>query len=319
MDLTIRPARLDDAEAVESFTANTWPDHGGDYIPRVFASWVRDDGPNARTLVADLDGRAVGLLRTVLLSPEEAWCGGLRVDPDHRREGIGVKLVDAGFGWARERGASVARAMVFSWNATGLGVARAVGFEPVTEFRWVHPEPGGAADETRSTTEPDPDTTWRYWQGSEARDHLRGLALDPGEPWALSALTRERLADAAAEDRLLVVDDDVVRGFAVRARVTEYAGAGDHVEPTGRLAEYGVAGWTGTEAAASLLDVVAHDAASVGADRTRVLIPETARAVSDAAVARVEIADAPDFVLAADLAGKYSNRGGVGPESKESK
>lgn len=303
MEPIVRPARLDDADAVEAFTANTWIEHGGDYVPGVFESWVESDGAEARTLVAEVDGRAVGLLRTALLSPEEAWCGGLRVGPDHRGEGLAARLVEGGLDWARKRGATVARAMVFSWNAAGLGVARATGFEPATEFRWAHPEPDPDAASTPDRSihpaeSPSPGAAWTYWQDSQTRNHLRGLALDPDEPWALSALTRERLARAADGDRLLVVRDGGTRGFAVRVRVAEYPGDGR--DPPERWAEYGVADWADTDAAAALLDAVARDAASVGADRTRVLIPETVRAVSDAALARVPIADAPDFVLAAD-------------------
>ena len=313
MNPTIRSARLDDALAVESFTEDTWPELGGDYVPRVFESWVEematagDGGPDARTLVAEVDGRAVGLLRTVLLSPGEAWCGGMRVDPDYRGEGIAVDLARASFAWASVQGAAVARCMVFSWNAAGLGTARAAGFEPVTEFRWAHPAPEAGHDDVRATRV-DPDAAWSYWHASEAREHLVGLALDPAEPWALSSLTRPRLAEAADEGRLVVVGDghDVhgvevggVRGFAVRVRVSERET--DDGEGVERWAEYGVADWTDADVAADLLDAVAQDAASVDADRTRVLIPETARTVSDAALARVEVSDSPDFVLAADL------------------
>ena len=312
---TIRPARPDDADVVGAFASDTWPEHGGDYLPRVFEAWVEEtergrtgDHRPSRTLVADVDGRAVGLLRTTILSETEAWCGGLRVDPDRRGEGIAHRLCEAAFDWARERGAAVARAMVFSWNAAGLGVARAVGFEPVTEFRWVHPEPasGGEADtgggHAGSTI--DPAGVWDYWRESPARQHLEGLALDPTEPWALSTLTRERLADAAEAGRLVAVGDERkdgdVAGFSVRVRTTE---RGSEAGGTTREAVYGVADWADAEAAAALLGATARDAATVDADRTRVLVPETVRAVSDVAATGVDIADSPDFVLAADLTG----------------
>lgn len=203
MTPTIRPARPDDAAAVAAFTADTWPERDGDYVPHVFESWVReneavrDDGPEAHTLVAaDEDDAPIGLLRTVLVNRDEAWCGGMRVDPAHRGEGVAVDLVHAGFDWARERGGQVARAMVFGWNAAGLGVARAAGFEPVTEFRWAPPEPADGGP-TEAVADPDPDAVWDYWSASDARAHLRGLALAPAESWALSTLTRERLATAA--------------------------------------------------------------------------------------------------------------------------
>jgi len=350
VDPTIRPARPDDAADVRSFTEGTWPDLGGDYVPHVFDDWVEEsadaeagDG-DALTLVADLDGHAVGLVRTTLLSPSEAWCSGMRVDPDCRGEGVAVRLSRAAFDWARDRGASVARCMVFSWNVAGLGAARAAGFEPATEFRWAHPAPaavltrggsspvdvddadgtdeagdadrgpGDGADDADAARVDDADAVWAYWQGSDALDHLGGLALDPAEPWALSSLTRKRLDAAADEGRLLAVGANgagagrVVpgvgvggsRGFAVRVRVTnrETGGADGAAE---RWAEYGVADWASAAAAEAVFDAIARDAGALGADRTRVLIPETVRAVSDAALGRVEVADSPDFVLAADL------------------
>lgn len=305
MEPTIRPARPDDAGTVRAFATDTWPEHGGDYLPRVFESWVRDDGPTARTLVADVEGGAVGLLRTVLLTPDEAWCGGLRVDPDYRGEGIARRLTQTAFDWAGERGATVARAMVFSWNSAGLGVARAVGFEPVTEFRWAHPAPARGAG-AAAADDPDAESVWNYWRKSAACVHLAELALDQAEPWALSTLTREHIDDAAADDRLVVVEGpgatgpatSGVRGFALRVRTTERESDAGGLE---REAVYGVAGWADPEAATALLEAIGRNAAATDATRTRVLVPETAQAVSDVAAAGAEFADAPDFVIAADL------------------
>ena len=45
------------------------------------------------------------------------------------------------------------------------------------------------------------------------------------------------------------------------------------------------------------------DAAAVGAEQCRILIPETPRCVSDGAYLRANISEEPDFVLAADLTG----------------
>ena len=56
-----------------------------------------------------------------------------------------------------------------------------------------------------------------------------------------------------------------------------------------------------------LAAAIARDAAAAGADRARVLVPETPRHVSDAARARVPFVDEPDFVLERDLTG-YGSR-----------
>ena len=297
MDATIRRASPDDAEAIRAFTRDTWPEReGGDYLPSVIDDWIASDGDDQRTLVAAVDGRAAGVVQAVLLSPWEAWLQGRRVDPDHRGRGLARRLTHAAFDWAADRGATVARNMVFSWNVDGLGLSRAAGFEPAAEFRWAHPEP----DETaapEATIVDDAASAWGFWQSSEARGTLSGLALDPAESWALSDLTLERLHRAAEDEFLGVVRDDGTRGFAFRVRDYER----EHEGKAERWAEYGVGAWADASAAESLLAAVSRDAGVLGADRTRVLIPESPRAVSDAALAGCRIADEPDFVLAADL------------------
>ena len=343
--VVVREARHADADAVAAFTSDTWGERHEDYIPRVFPVWAASDDPDRGTFVAtlppaaadpaDLDGRdagdthvegdgtgaadagdpeaVVGCIQAVSLSEWEAWGQGIRVDPAARGHGVGTVLSEAALDWARERGATVCRNMVFSWNVMGLGQSRAVGFEPETEFRFAEPEPdpdalgaGGAgaaattdADPT-PLADPDPNAAWAFWSDSAARDHLRGLALDDGESWACSQLTPERLATAAAEDRLIAVTDaDAFVGFAVRTRVTEREVDGE----TTRTAVYGVAAWRNVDAAGALYDAIAADAAGADADVTRVLIPETVEHVSDTGANRVGVSAEPDFVMCADLTG----------------
>lgn len=302
-DVAVRPAEPDDHEAVVGFTRDTW--ETGDYLPHVFEEWVRTDGDSQRTLVAEVGGEVVGVVQVVLLSDWEAWGQGIRVHPDYRGQGVSMALTRACFDWARERGAVVQRAMVFSWNVQGLGQARASGYEPVAEFRWAHPRPDPAADPTRAGPSAevvaDPDAAWSLWTASAARTALSGLTLDDGESWALSELTRDRLARAADDDALFAVRTDAgIRGFAHRVRSYEREDD-DGIERT--WAEYGIAAWRDADAARAVFDAIRRDAARAGADRTRVLVPETPGAVSDAALARVEVDGEPDFVMAADLTG----------------
>jgi GNAT superfamily N-acetyltransferase len=292
----VRPARADDADAVAAFTRDTWPDRSvDDYVPRAFERWVEARTDDRRALVAEVDGAVAGVVQGVLLSPWEAWAQGLRTDPDHRGAGVGSALTKAVFSWASARGATVVRNIVFSWNTPSLGLSRSVGFDPATEFRWATPAPDAEASPPMATV-CDPDAAWAYWTDSAAREHLRGLALDGDEPWALSALTRADLRAAADDDRLLVVADGGIRGVAVRTRTATY-GDGD---PT---AEYAVGAWDprDVDAARALFAAVARDAAAVDAATTRVLVPESVAWVTDAAAARADPADAPDFAFAADL------------------
>lgn len=300
MAVTVRPARLGDAEDVVAFTQDTWADRDADdYLPDVFEEWVASDDEGQRTFVATLDGAVVGVLQMVLLSPDEAWCQGMRVHPDHRGQGISRELTHEGWDWAAERGAVVARNMVFGWNATALSAAQGVGFEPTCAFRWAHPTP--AEDPAPSETDPyGPGAAWQYWQESRARESLAGLAIDPDESWALSLLRRETLGRAAEEDRLLTVGDGGLAGFAVRNRTFE--------RDDDPWVEYSVAAWRDRQAAESLMAAIAGDAATAGAAETRVPVPETAVGLGHAAAAGAGLADTADIVFFSDLTTEYRDR-----------
>lgn len=329
--MRVRPATEADVDAVAAFTRETWRERDvGDYIPRLFPEWVATDDERQRTLV--LDARApgadgapdpddlAGIVQGKLLTDHEGWVQGLRVNPTYRGEGCGARLLEAALAFTREAGATVARCMIFSWNAPSLGLCRSVGFQPATEFRWAYPDPDPDADPEAGGFSvddgADADAAWQFWTASDARDHLRGLALDDEEWWALSTLTRERLRSAAADDRLFVVNrtdaapdadwsEGGTRGFTYRVRTFERPIGTD---PDGEArsdselwAEYAVGAWASPAAARAVLRAAARDAAAVGADRARLLVPESARWVSDVALARGGLADEPDFVLAADL------------------
>ena len=295
-----RQARHGDREAVVDFAADTWPELGGDYIPRVFDEWVDTDGPDQRTFVACVDDRPVGVCQGVVLSGHEAWGQGMRVAPEVRGEGVSEALTEALFAWAADR-ATVCRTMVFAWNDAGLGQARAMGFEPVTAFRWLEPDPDPDATAALAVRR-DPTVAWSAFRGSDAADHLHGLALDLEESWALAVLTVDRLA--AAPDVVALAEDDRLRAMTYRTRTFERK-ADDGDEET--WAEYGVGAWTDHGALRALSSVVARDAARAGADRARILAPATPRHVSDAAYARVPFDDDVDVILERDLTA-YADR-----------
>ncbi|WP_435359337.1 GNAT family N-acetyltransferase [Haloarchaeobius sp. DFWS5] len=304
-DVTYRRATHDDHDDVVGFTQDTWADRGGsDYIPRIYHDWLEDEDEYDRqfTCAAEVDGQVVSIAQTVLLSGHEAWCQGMRTDPDYRGTGIGLELTHQMWDWARDQGATVARNMVFSWNMAGLGHSRGVGFGPATEFRWMHPDPDADASGPLDTTD-DPAAAWTYWTDCDARDYLNGLGLAMDESWAVVELTESRFERAAAEQLLAAVTSgDGLRGVTYRVRDYERPDENDELK---HWVEYGVAGWDDLDALRELLAAIRRDAADLGADRTRVLIPETVDAVSDASLCRAGISDEPDFVMAADLTADY--------------
>lgn len=299
--LSVRQATAEDYDDVVAFTSDIWADRGGDYIPDVYHDWIADDGANQRTFVVDAGDDVAGIAQGVLLSEHEAWVQGMRSNPEFRGEGISTMLNHAAFDWAAECGATIARNMVYSWNEAGLGASRAGGFDPGVEFRWAQPTPDAdaLADlDTDAEVTTDPDAAWTYWQASDGRDVLGGLAFDPNETYALSELTRETLHAAADETALFAVRAD--DGTAMAYRNRDYTRDDDDGNEV-TYAEYGASTWDSMAAVRALFAAISQDAASVGADETRVLVPETARHVSDAAYARAGLSDEPTFVLEADL------------------
>lgn len=303
--IEIRRATHDDYDAVVGFTSEIWADRGGDYIPEIYHDWLEaDDETGKKTFLATVGGEAVGIVQAVMLTADEAWFQGIRVAADYRGRGVSHRLNEACFEWARQHGATVARVMIFSWNTVSIGAARASGYEPITEFRFAHPDPDPAAEGPQSVSSA-PTAAWRYWTHSDARTHLSGLGLAPETSWAVRELTRADFERFADETAVFAVEGEAgLAGAAYRLRTFERDvedESGDSRTET--WAEYGVAAWDDAAAARSLFAAIARDAAACGADETRVLLPETARSISDAAYAGVDLAAEPDFVLGIDLTG----------------
>jgi len=301
--IEIRRATHDDYDAVAAFTSDIWADRGGDYIPQVYHEWLEDEpGQGKKTFLAAVDGEAVGLVQAVMLSPDEAWFQGMRVAADYREQGVSRRLNETAVAWAREQDATVGRIMIFSWNAVSLGAARASGFAPVTEFRFAHPAPDPDADGPHRVSN-DPTAAWRYWTHSDAREHLSGLGFAPEVSWAIRELTRDDFEQLADETAVFAVEGDAgLAGTAYRSRTYDRELESEDAETrTETWAEYGVAAWDDADACCSLFAAIARDAAACGADATRVLIPETARFVTDVPLVGADIAAEPDFVLGIDL------------------
>lgn len=87
--LKFRDARARDRKAVFEFCRNTWPGYG-DYIQLVWDKWMKEKG--GRFILAELDGRPVGIARVSEFSKGEVWLQGLRVDPSLRKKGIANEI-----------------------------------------------------------------------------------------------------------------------------------------------------------------------------------------------------------------------------------
>jgi len=130
--LVVRPAIAADRDAVFAFCAHTWGDEG-DYIPYVWDEWLAEAEREGVLLVAAVGDQPVGILHVRLMTPEEAWIEGVRVDPTERRQGIARMLVSRALVAARDRGATVARLFTHSGNSASQRLFTRFGFARVAE------------------------------------------------------------------------------------------------------------------------------------------------------------------------------------------
>ena len=207
---TIRPARLDDIPAISEWTQETFP--WGDYIPQVLQRWVEDAA--GRVMVGEESGVVVAMARVSMLSSDEAWAQGMRVHPDHRRQGHGVALTEAVSDWARHQGAQVIRLSIEHWNSNAQGQVSKVGFRPVCD--WVHaeraigesspvPEGNGGKrvpppERLRTAPSAEAEAAYLSWVAGELGRAARNL-FQVG--WRWQRLTPDHLVLAARNQNLL--------------------------------------------------------------------------------------------------------------------
>jgi ribosomal protein S18 acetylase RimI-like enzyme len=222
-----RPAREDDREAVLAFCARTWDD--GDYIQYVWEDWLNDT--SGALLVATLGGRPVGLAHLRMMSPDEAWIEGVRVDPEIRRQGVARVLISRTLVTAHERGAAVARYFTSSDNVASQQLFDRFGFVRVAEL--LHFAAGAlGADEREGeeiavtrATERDAERIWTWLEQSNLAPLNGGLEI---HEWAAQALTEPRLREHLAAGRVWTLDE--LGGLAALAVVERVEGDRDNTD-----------------------------------------------------------------------------------------
>ena len=239
-DIEIRPARAEDREAVFAFTARTWDD--GDYIPYVWEQWLTD--PTGALLVAARAGRAVGMTHVQMLSADEAWLEGIRVDPAVRREGLGRALTARALAVARERGAKVARLFTDEDNLASQQMVTGFGFDRVASFTGYvapadpraepHALPPGSA--LRAPGTGDLERVWAFLKASNLVPLNGGLLVQAWRAYSINtALLERRLAlalrqmaarEGLAEVRALLPDEVLILRDAMDG--AGYAQRDDH-------------------------------------------------------------------------------------------
>jgi [ribosomal protein S18]-alanine N-acetyltransferase len=124
MNLTIRKMTVDDVSAVVDLDQKSfslpWPE-------RSFRFELTDN-PASRCWVAELDGEVVGMI-VVWLIVDEAHVATLATHPDHRRQGIGKRLLAHALGNLMADGARSSFLEVRESNLAAQEMYRKFGYE----------------------------------------------------------------------------------------------------------------------------------------------------------------------------------------------
>ena len=177
--MAIRPARAEDKPAIAAFTADTF--EWGDYVSDEFDGWLTD--PNGRIHVATTQTNdAIGMARVAILSATEAWAQAARVHPDHRRRGIAGRLTAAGEAWAVEQGALVMRLVTEDWNDAAQRQVEKAGYRVVAKWMMAQKDVGSSV----------PDVPGNGGRRAPAEERLRPAPIHEVEPaffaWSTSDL-----------------------------------------------------------------------------------------------------------------------------------
>jgi len=167
--ITVRPARVEDREAILAISAQIW--QGEDYIPLVLDGWLAEGG----LAVAELDGVVAGLGKLTVLAPGEVWLEGLRVDPAHRGKGVAKALARHQLESALGLNPRSIRFATAEVNAESLHIAGRQGFRETARFTYVE---GPVRDEPAPlgvTPVHDVAPAWALVQSSPTFRDARGL------------------------------------------------------------------------------------------------------------------------------------------------
>lgn len=159
-------------------------------MPAVFDDWLAD--PSASFQAAEVDGLVVGLQRLRPLAPGLAWYEGLRVDAQHRRQGIARTMLRAAAEEARRQGFLELRLRTGSEEAMALFESE--GFERRLDVvRWRAPRMEGD-EPARIPDAAEADLLERRMAEDGSLERYRSIHLDADGDRNLDVAELRRLA-----------------------------------------------------------------------------------------------------------------------------
>jgi GNAT superfamily N-acetyltransferase len=217
LPIAVRRARASDKEAVLSFATRTWD--GWDYIPEVWDDWLVASDGVLLVATSQADDRPIAVTRLAVLSDDEGWLEGIRVDPAVRGRGVATNLQIAELAWAHAHDLRVLRYMTGQGNEGSIKLGAHHGFAIVGDRRF-HGRPTDGTDgpghrrsvlralEASGTLlpsrsdEPTIDDAWSTVD--EDATFQAGGRLYEDRPWTLHRLDRERFAAHVRAGEVLI-------------------------------------------------------------------------------------------------------------------
>lgn len=180
-DVEVRPARAEDKAAVLAFCEQTW-EHQEDYIYRVWDKWLADE--RGRIFVAVVDGLPVAMQRVVLMSDDEAWWEGLRVDPNYRGRGLVSVLRSPMEQYLLTQNIRVLRSCLSSDNTIMKGIMARRGYEKVGSYApYVAEVLPSLPSQLVQLDSSDCDSVGRFVTSSNVFEQKRCLYINRGAKW----------------------------------------------------------------------------------------------------------------------------------------
>ncbi len=159
--IAIREAAPSDRRQVAEMLAEVWG--GGDYIMGVWRGWV--SSPEGDLLVAEADGRIVGVMYVEYRPADEAYLAGARVHPAYRRMGVATELTLECVERARSRGRSLVTLATSVRNRAAQRLAEKLSFElrARTARVYARPRAGRAEADSVRSVEPEEARSVEAW------------------------------------------------------------------------------------------------------------------------------------------------------------
>ncbi len=208
LPVTCRTASAEDTADMLALTKTIW--EGDDYVPEVWDEWLAD--PHGRLVVAEHEGKVIGLGKLSRLSGLDWWLQGLRVDPAYEGHGVASQIhAEIVTTWERMGNGSL-RLLTSAKRAAVHQLCARTGFVKVGEYVFCSApggEPGSEAPADLAAGSQQPTLPFRpvmteevpeatdFATNSPIRD-LTGELIDLG--WEL-AVPRPRYTQEAVERR----------------------------------------------------------------------------------------------------------------------